>query len=220
MSAAAGLMTQPLRREVALEHRGRAFGVDRVVERMDDVGDVDLGAVDVLADGLAGDGEAGEIELLAQVLHQRAQAAGVEEILHQVFARRPHIGEHRNLARELVELFHVDRNAGAARHRHHMDDGVGRAAHRHVHLDGVVEGGRRQDLVGRQILPHHVDDAAAGDAAHARMIGVGGRDRGRAGQRHAERLGDRHHGRGRAHHHAGAERAGDAALDLVPFARR
>ena len=39
-----------LRREVALEHRGRAFGIDRVVERMDDVGDMDLGALDVLAD--------------------------------------------------------------------------------------------------------------------------------------------------------------------------
>ena len=53
--------------------------------------------------------------------------------------------------------------------------------------------------------------------AHARMIAVGGRDRRGARQRQAERFGDRHHGRRRAHHHAGAERAGDAALDLVPF---
>ena len=79
--------------------------------------------------------------------HQRAQAAGIEEILHQVFARRPDIGEHRHLARDLVEALHVERDAGAARHRDHVDDGVGRAAHRHVHLDGVVERGRRENAV-------------------------------------------------------------------------
>ena len=45
-----------------------------------------FGAGDVLADGFAGDGQAGEIEPVLQREHQRAQAAGVEEILHQVFA--------------------------------------------------------------------------------------------------------------------------------------
>ena len=154
---------------------------------------------------LAGHRQAGEIERVVQFGHQRAQAAGIEEILHQELAGRPHIGEHRDLARDLVEALHVERQAGAARHRHHMDDGVGRAAHRHVHADGVVEGGRRQDLLRRQIVPHHVDDAAAGGRAHARMRGIGGRNRGRARQRQAERLGDRHHGGRRAHHHAGAE---------------
>ena len=72
-------------------------------------------------------------------------------------------------------------------------------------------------LSGRQILPHHVDDAAAGGAAHPRMIGIRRRDRRCARQRQPQRLGDRHHRCRGAHHHAGAERARDAALDLVPF---
>ena len=177
MSAAAGLITQPLRREIALEHRGRAFGVDRIVERMYDVRNVDLGAVDVLGDRLAGDGKTGEIELLAQVLHQRAQTAGIEKILHQVLSRWPHVGEHWNLSGQLIEPLHIDRNARAARHRHYVDYGIGRTAHRHVHLDRVVEGGRSEDFWRREILPHHIDDAPSGDATHARMIAIGGRDR-------------------------------------------
>ena len=50
LSAAAGFITQPSRREIALEHRGRALGLHRIVERVDDVGIVDLGAGDVLAE--------------------------------------------------------------------------------------------------------------------------------------------------------------------------
>ena len=86
-----------------------------------------------------------------------------------------------------------------------------------MHADGVVERGGVEDFIRRQVFPHHVDDAAAGGGAHARMIGVGRRDRGGAGQREPERFGDRHHRRRGAHHHAGAERAGDAAFDLAPF---
>ena len=44
---------------------------------------------------------------------------------------------------------------------------------------------------------------------------MNGGDRGGAGQRHAERLGDRGHGRGRAHHRAGAGGGDEAALDLL-----
>ena len=38
------------RREIAGEHRGRAFGIDRIGERMDDVAQIDFRAGDVLAD--------------------------------------------------------------------------------------------------------------------------------------------------------------------------
>jgi hypothetical protein len=53
-----------------------------------------------------------------------------------------------------------------------MNDRIGRAAHRHVDLDGVVEGAPAQDFVGCEIVPHHVDNAPPGRAAHARMIGI------------------------------------------------
>src|SRR6516164_3480723 len=54
-----------------------------------------------------------------------------------------------------------------------LDDGIGRAAHRHMDLDGVVEGCGGQDPVEGERLPHHVDDAAADDGAHARMARIG-----------------------------------------------
>ena len=206
-----------VRREIAGEHRGRAVARDRIVERVDDLALVDFGAVDVLAKGLAGDGQAGQIEHAAQLVHQRAQAAGIEEILHQEFAGRAHIGDHRHLARQFVEAVHVERHAGAARHRHHMDDGswssrpspcarlmaLSKAAG--VRIFCGVRSSHTMSTMRRPAL-----------RAHARMGGIGRRDRRRARQRQAERLGDRHHGRRRAHHHAGAERARDAAFDLVP----
>ena len=114
---------------------------------MDHVAQIDFGAGDVLAQRLAGHRHAGEVEPVLQFQHQRAQAAGVEEVLHQVFAGRADVGDHRDLPRNLVEALHVERDAGAPRHRHHVDDGIGRAAERHVHLDRVVEGGGREDAV-------------------------------------------------------------------------
>ncbi len=137
---------------------------------------------DILAERAAGDGDAAKIEQALHLGHQRAQAAGVKKILHQIFAGRRDVGDHRHLARNGVEAGHVQRHAGAARHGNDVDDGVGRAAERHVDADGVVERRRVEDLLRRQIFPHHLDDAAAGIAAHAWMIGVDRGDRGGAGQ--------------------------------------
>ena len=204
------------RRQISGEHGGRALARHRIAERVDHVALVDLGAGDVVANAFSGHGQARQIERALQLAHQRAQAAGVEEILHQEFSGRPHIGEHRNLARDLVETLHVELEAGAARHRHHVNDGIGRAAHRHVDTDGIVEGRRRQDFLRRQVFPDHLDNAAAGGGAHARMCRVGRGNRGSARQRKPQSLGDRHHRCRRAHHHAGAEGTCDAALELGP----
>ena len=205
------------RGEIAGEHRGRAFGIDRIANRMDDVAQMDFGAGDILSHRLAGHRAACQIEPVPELGHQRAQTAGVEEILHQIFSRRPHIREHRNVARNLVEARHIESDAGPARHGDHVDDGIGRAAHGHMNLDGVVERALRQDPLGGQILPHHLDDAPARGGAHAGMIGIRRRDGGGARQREAERFGDRHHGRRGAHDHASAERARNALLHLGPL---
>ncbi len=210
-------MTQPRGARLPVSTAVAPARRNRIVERANDLGLVDLRARDVLSKRLAGDGHAGQVQHVLHLVHQPAQAAGIEEILHEEFAGGTHIGEHRHLAREVVETLHVHRQAGTARHRHHVDDGVGRAAHGHVHADGVVEGGRREDLFRRQVLPHHVDDAAAGIRAHARVRGIGRHDRRRARQREAERFGNRHHGRRRAHHHAGAEGTRDAAFEFGPI---
>jgi hypothetical protein len=76
----------------------------------------------------------------------------------------------------------------------------------------------RQDVGGLQVLPHHLDDALAGLVGDLAALAVGRRDRGAAGQRHAERLGQRVHGRGRAHGVAVADRGrrrGDELDELL-----
>ena len=133
------------RREVAVEHGGRALRVDRIVQRVDHVGQVHLRALDVLADGLAGHGHAVEIE------HARAARSSARAGRRR--RRNPPSGTCRTaahwrspaLSREMRSKS-VQCRSGCrrARHRDHMDDGVGRAAHRHVHLDGVVERGLRR----------------------------------------------------------------------------
>ena len=115
--------------------------------------------------------------MLLDPAHQRRQAAGIEEVLHQIgVAARPHVGDHRHLAAGRLEIVEPDVLAGAARLRDQVDDRVGRAAHRHRHRDGVLEGLAGLDLLRRQILPHHLDDAAAAFRGHADVVGIGGRE--------------------------------------------
>ena len=59
----------------------------------------------------------------------------------------------------------------------------------------------------------------AGRLGGAQAVGMDGRNRGRAGQDHAERLGDAGHGAGRAHHGAGAGGGGEPAFDLSDLGR-
>jgi hypothetical protein len=102
-------------REVAAQHRERAFGVDRVRERADHVVVVDSGAFDVFTQCAAGDGARVEVQMTAQARHQRRQAAGVVEVFHQVrLAARPDVGDHRHLAARGVEVVQRDRATGAA----------------------------------------------------------------------------------------------------------
>ena len=156
--------------------------------------------------------------LLAQIVHQRAQAAGVEEILHQVFARRPHIGEHRHLRATAGRSVSMSigmpaRRAIATTWMMALVEppiamctlmALSNAAA--VRIFSGVRSSHTMSTMRRPATPH----MRGWLASAAGIDDAPGSDR-------PERLGDRHHGRGRAHHHAGAERAGDAALDLVPF---
>ena len=127
--------------------------------------------------------------------------------------------EERRAPRQRVEPIEIERGAGAAGHRDEMNDRVGRSAERHRGRDRVLERLGRQDLARRQVLPHHLDDAAAA--------------RGRPSARCAESAAGiddapgsvmpsasdrRRHRRRRAHRHARAERAGDAVFHLAPGA--
>jgi len=84
-------------------------------------------ATNVLGKSAAVRGEALGVEQRQQFAQHRRHSASREEILHQIFSRRPHVGEYRHLPRQLIEFFHIDRNAGALGHRCPLDDGGGRA---------------------------------------------------------------------------------------------
>ena len=158
------------------------------------------------------------LQQVGHLPHQAEQAAGVVEVLHQELPRRTDVGEERRAPRQRVEAVEIERRPGAAGHRNQMNDRVGRSAECHGRRDGVLEGRGRQDLARPQILPDHLDDAAAGGGGHAGMGGVGGGDRRRAGQGQAQGIDRGRHRRRRAHGHAGAERARHAVFHLAPRA--
>ena len=109
--------------------------VNRVVEPADDVAVEHLGLVEPVTELAAGDRAGVEVEKVGHAGHHRSQAAGVEEILHQIgVAARPHIGQHRHLFADGVEIIKAEVDAGAPGHGDQMDDGVGRTAHRHGHF--------------------------------------------------------------------------------------
>ncbi len=206
-----------VRRQVAAQDRERALRIDGLIARSDHVVIAAGGAGQVVAQAAAVDGQAIERQLVRQPGQHGAQAAGIIEVLHQILAaRRPDVGEHRDLAADPVEIVQAELVAGTARLGDQMHDRVGRTAQRHDRTDRVLEGRPGLDLADREILPDHLDDSAAGLRRHPGVVGIGRRNRGSAGQGQAQGFGRRGHGAGRAHGHAMAMAAGNATFDLVP----
>ena len=159
-----------------------------------------------------------EMQQILQFAQQRADAAGGEEILHVAVADRLQVHQHRRGVGQFVEPLQRHRHAGAAGDRGQMDDGVGRAADARA-----ARAARSRPTCALTILsgvscePISLTARGAGRLRRAQAVGVHGRDGGGAGQDHAERLGDAGHGRGGAHHRAGAGGGGELALDLGDF---
>ena len=124
-----------------------------------------------------------------ELRQQRADAAGVEEILHQELrptaARWRAPGSAAPVRRSAGGSAGCRPGAPSPRHgswRWSSRPSPGGSGSRCRRLQA-------HDVGGLQILPDHLDDAPARGRAHARMAGVGGRDRGGAGQREAHGLG-------------------------------
>ena len=168
-----------------------------------------------VAERAAADHRRREIEELRELGEQPRHAAGIVEMLHVVLARRLQVDQHRHLAADPVEFGEVDRMAGAAGDRREMDDAVGRAADRLQHDHGVAQRGRRDDVAGqrragyRHCRPRRGPDASAERTRSACGAGI----EAAKGNGQAQRLGDDRHGAGGAHHHAGADRRRQPAVD-------
>ena len=155
---------------------------------------------------------------IGQGFHQAAHAARIIKIFHQIgVTTRANIRQHRHFAAEGIEIIECERNAGAARDGYQMDDRVGRAALGHRYCERIFKVFTAEQTRGREIFPHHIDNAAAALRGHALVIGIHRRDARSPRQRHAQRLGNAHHRGGRAHHHASAGAAGNATFNLHPL---
>ena len=211
------LEDRALGREIAEQRHQAALRFKRLVARRDD-GAVDIAVValggEPLAERAAGDGQAIEMQQRLELAQQRAHAAGGEEVLHVAVADRLEVDQHRRGVGQAVELVERDLHAGASGDRGQMDDRVGRAAERKQHAQRVLDRLRVDDLVGRHRRADQVDRRHAGRLGGAQAVGMHRRDRGGAGQDQPERFGDAGHGRGGAHHRAGARGHREVALDL------
>ncbi len=156
------------------------------------------------------------MEEVADLGEGGAEAAGVVEVFHEVLTGWAEVGDDRGAARDAVEVFEDEGNAGAAGHGDDVDDGVGAAAEGHEGSDRIFERGHREDVRRAEIGPDQIDDLAAAGGGHAGMGGVDGGDIRGTGEGETEGFGDAHHGGGRAHGHAGAGAAGDAVFEFGP----
>ena len=84
--------------EVATENGGAALLGEWFVEGEDDVVVINFGAVEAFAEGLSEDRGDVEMEKVSDAVEEAREAAGVEEVGHDVFAGRSKIGEDGSLA--------------------------------------------------------------------------------------------------------------------------
>ena len=112
-------------RQVAAQHREPAFNRERVGAPVDDIGVVDVGARKILTQGFAVNRHAVEMQQILQLSQQAAHAAGVEEVLHQIFPRGPDIRQPRRLSGDPVEAFEIKFDAEASGHGDQVHDGIG-----------------------------------------------------------------------------------------------
>jgi hypothetical protein len=176
-------------------------------------------AARVLGHGLAVDGARIAVEPAGreQFVHHRRQPAGAVIILAEIVAGRLHVDEERHVVADRFPVFDRKLDADVPRDGDEMDRRIGRAADRRAGDDRILEGGAGEDVRRLQILAHDLDGAQAGLVGDLAALAVRRRDRGAAGQRHAERLGHGVHGRGGAHGVAMADRRRGGCDDVDEF---
>jgi hypothetical protein len=168
------------RREVAVQHRHRAFRLDRTFARANDVLSRHFfGSSDDIAQRRACDRLGVEVDEVAELRHQLRQTAGMMEMLHVVIARRLQVDQHRHLAAEFVKSFEIDAVLGAVGHRGEMDEAVGRPTDGLQHDLRIAERRFGQELAGfRALRLRHLGGDLAAGFGGAEALGMRRRDRG------------------------------------------
>ena len=128
------------------------------------------------------------------------------EPLAEIFARRLHVHQQRNVAAEIHPVFRRDLDARVARHGDQVRLGIGRTADGRNCGDGIEKRFARENFRRAQIFVRELDDAAPRFVGNLAAFAIGRGNRRAAGQRQAEHFGDRVHRRRRAHRVAVAQR--------------
>ena len=180
----------------------------------------DLGALDVLAYGLAGDGEAVLFNesVLGQFVHHRPDAPGFFHIHHVEGATRAQLGQVGGLLADFVEFFQSQVHPGFMGDGRQVEAGVGGSPHGHVHGNGVLEGFGGHDVPGPDVLFqhfHHLFPGLFGQGDPGTL--VGGRDGAVARQAHAQHFRQGVHGVGGKEPGTGAAARAGAVFDGGQF---
>ena len=154
-----------------------------------------------------------------ELAQDREDAAGAVHVLDVVAGRRRDLADARHLARQAVDVGHLEIDARFLGHRQNVQHGVGRAAHGDVERHRVLERLEGRDAAREDrrialdvVAPGHLDDALAGRLEQLPAQGVRRQQRAVARQRQAERLVQAIHAVGGEH--AGARAAGRAGRTL------
>ena len=117
-----------------------------------------------------------------------------------------------------IEGFKIDAVRAAVGDRGQVNQAIGRSADRLHHDLRIPERGFRQQFARlRPLGLGHFGGDPAARLRQPKAFGMGRRDRRAHRQRQAERFGDARHGGGRPHHHAGADRRRQPAVDRLDF---
>ena len=208
---------RPARGEIAAEDNGAALRRKRVFHFTDHIVIPALDVGDVLGDCLAVHGNRILVEQRQNAAHDRTDAAGFEQVLHQIFAGRLDVGDTGRPAGDAVEILQFQVNAEASGDGEEVDDGVGGAANCHVDGDGVFNRLAGHDVGRFNALEGHLDGALAAHFGEGQTAGVRRRNGRAARQGHAQSFGDGCHGAGCSHNRAVACRAREAAFNFAEF---
>ena len=147
---------------------------------------------------------------------QGREAASIEEVLHEVFARGLQVAQYRQALARGCEIIEREFHLGAAGHSDQVDQRVGGAGQRHVDQYRIQECRTGQDVTRAQIFPHHLHDASSGAGCHLGVGRIDGGDGAGARKGHAQHFGQARHGGGSAHRVAHPGGAGGALADAPP----
>src|SRR6516164_8921596 len=98
----------------------------------------------------------------SELAEYRWQSAGVEEILHKMFAGRLDIDEAGQGRAQAIKITKFKRNASAPRDCHQVNHCVCRASNGSVGENGIFEGFTGEYSRDTEVVFHHLHDPPAG----------------------------------------------------------